>query len=126
MKCDLNCPATGSIFLGRFCCHNCSAARKYYVKESNKHLWNEEKGFFEEGKGCRLSRAEMPQECKEYDCHKKSFYICELKYSQLVWNEKWVKKKPVTLFVRGEVNEGHFDNLFEQMKKDIARFSKNE
>ena len=62
-QCDLNCPAGESVF---FCCAFCHKSKKHYIPESNKHLWTKT-GFWTPN-GCSLSRTEMPQECKEYDC----------------------------------------------------------
>ena len=79
-KCNLDCPA-GTDF--PFCCCHCACARKYFITDENKHLWDKKVGFWSD-KGCRLARKDMPQECKEYDCHDYE-WVVKVKWS----NNKW-------------------------------------
>ena len=51
------------------CCVNCQVSRRYFLNDSNKHLWTDTDGFWSES-GCKLSRDEMPDWCKDYDCRK--------------------------------------------------------
>lgn len=69
--CDLNCPVKKEVPI---CCQNCKESRKGYVTDSNKHLWTNGKGFWSKT-GCKLSRKDMPLECKTYDCRRHDFTI---------------------------------------------------
>lgn len=83
MKCDLDCPIPSSVFGRVYCCVGCAAAQVSHVTDENTDRWDIKTGFLGPN-GCRLSRDEMPQECKDYDCKNYRFYMC------LYWNgKKW-------------------------------------
>jgi len=144
-KCDLNCPAVNDVFIDGICCNNCYRTKKQYLTDQNRHLWVEwdgkpsdanqlvkgvlkirhtvEEGFYHPDKGCKLSREDMPAECRAYDCKNDMFYLCEFKYARLVWDgQKWTQVRPVTLFARGVILKGHIDSLFLKIRRDILRF----
>lgn len=78
MRCDLNCP-----YRKPHCCCGCQCGRQY-LKDVYPDKWSDENGFRSD-KGCRLSREEMPQECKGYDCKQYIFYST-VSYD----NGKWI------------------------------------
>jgi len=143
-KCDLNCPAINDFFIDGICCNNCYRTKKKYLTEKNKHLWTEwdgktksqkeradgiygirrsfREGFYDPDIGCRLSREDMPYECRVYDCKKDTFYVAELRYTHIKWNgEKWVQVKPIILFIRGVLLKNHLDHVFDRIKRDIKK-----
>lgn len=89
-KCDMNCPQVNGIKPKiAYCCIFCARARINYVKEFNRHLWSEDRGFLGEN-GCKLSRDEMPKECLEYDCKDKVWMVTNIYCSYLIWrDDKW-------------------------------------
>lgn len=79
-KCNLDCPVKTK---PPYCCQWCRISRLYFVNDNNKHLWNTTDGFWSEN-GCRLSRENMPKECKDYDCRKYRFV------TSMIWiSGKW-------------------------------------
>ena len=74
-ECKRNCPVDTN---PPPCCVACWRARKDFVNDTNRHLWSEERGFWKED-GCKLSREEMPIECKAYDCTKNKWLV------EIVW-----------------------------------------
>lgn len=89
--CDLNCPASGLVVS---CCKHCAISKNQYKNASNKHLWSDEKGFWATG-GCVLSKEEMPQECKDFDCRQHSWVVIRK------WIDGW---KDIEMY---EVPSGH-------------------
>lgn len=81
-KCNLDCPIKDE---RPYCCRNCREARAYYVTDANRHLWSDDDGFWSKN-GCRLSRDQMPQECKEYDCRAYTFIVVKC-WHHGKWNE---------------------------------------
>jgi len=80
--CDLNCPISNKNVV--YCCQSCRKARKSFITDANKHLWTADKGFLSK-KGCKLSRNNMPSECKTYDCRRYTFKV------NRVWADgKWI------------------------------------
>ena len=99
--CDLDCPVRplvayifkrtwdGSKWVDTFqapilrplgeCCSGCAVTRKDLVTEENKHLWDDWLGFRDVETGCRLSREDMPEECRKYDCKTRSTFILKMK-----------------------------------------------
>ena len=88
-RCDLNCPAHVSVTA---CCKHCGISKKQYKTESNKHLWSDN-GFWMQG-GCALSRDQMPQECKEFDCKNHSWVIIR-KWLNGKWEDTEMYEVPV-------------------------------
>ena len=103
--CDLNCPQYNGIGIAgnkSLCCKWCARARKYYVTEENKHLWDENDGFWSPD-GCRLTRDKMPKECLEYDCKNEVWMTTDIRCSYFIWKDgKWQAFPKI---------EGHFINL---------------
>jgi len=85
--CNLDCPISHKNN-GVYCCISCKKARKSFVTDANKHLWSNDKGFHS-NKGCRLSRENMPPECKSYDCRRYTFTI----------NRVWVDGKWMDTYI---------------------------
>ncbi len=81
-KCNLDCPIKRE-GAAPPCCGNCVESRCYFVTDDNRRLWDDKKGFWSKD-GCRLSRDEMPQECKDYDCRKHDWLV------RMIWRGKWV------------------------------------
>ncbi len=103
-KCNLDCPLKNSQYV---CCLNCYVARKNYITEQNKNLWNDKTGFLGEN-GCKLSREEMPDECKEYNC-KNYVHIIRRHWINNEWVDNKIVEVPCWKFpqkVRGITIEG--------------------
>jgi len=69
--CDLNCPAKHLIVS---CCKHCGISKGEYRTPSNEHLWTDDLGFWGPD-GCKLSRSEMPAECKQFDCKEHQWVV---------------------------------------------------
>lgn len=68
-----------------WCCKNCYKSKKQYITDTNKHLWTDDRGFWSPS-GCKLSRKDMPQECREYDCRKGDWLY------KVIWQgDKWIR-----------------------------------
>jgi hypothetical protein len=63
------------------CCIRCAVAKPWFLTEENEHLWTKERGFWDNG--CKLGRDKMPQECKDYDCHK---FLWDVR---MFWRDGW-------------------------------------
>ena len=81
-RCDLNCPVNITV---QFCCKNCNISKSHHVTDANTALWTEEYGFWSPT-GCRLGRADMPEECVEYDCRKYVFTV-ERRWNGTKWED---------------------------------------
>ena len=82
-KCEMDCPAKTRDTKSP-CCKNCGNSRLFFVIDGNKLLCDKDNGFWSK-EGCRLSREDMPDECKEYDC-RKAFWLVR-KY----WSGEWIE-----------------------------------
>ena len=122
-KCDLKCPQVpGHVPMIARCCVWCARARKGYVTSDNKDLWDERTGFLGE-KGCRLSREQMPAECKSYDCKTIAWMVCSIKYAPLVWDgETWKQLQCIEGFFVGMLNKT--DELLIAIKDNIEKCNK--
>lgn len=89
-KCNQECPTViTSPSDAPYCCHACNVSRKSSVNQSNSSLWTPERGFWGES-GCKLSRADMPDECKSYDCRDDVFYSFHFVFAPVIWHQgKW-------------------------------------
>ncbi|KKM22424.1 hypothetical protein LCGC14_1625460 [marine sediment metagenome] len=106
--CNMQCPP----FWGEvaYCCKWCNPARASHVADENRHLWTEDKGFWNPT-GCLLKREDMPQECREYDCHEDRFIVWKCSVMRMRWedgkwiatrsreDEGWVNEKQPELFI---------------------------
>lgn len=81
-KCDLDCPIKPSGGFIPICCQNCKESRRDFVTDTNRHLWTDNRGFHSP-EGCRLSREDMPLECKIYDCRRHTFKVIR------IWAGQW-------------------------------------
>lgn len=81
-ECDLDCPISPKD--GKpYCCGKCYRSRKYFITDSNRHLWTDNHGFWSET-GCRLKREDMPEECRRYNCRDYTF-IGIFRYTDGKW-----------------------------------------
>ena len=86
------------------------------MTEENKHLWTEGSGFLGES-GCRLSREDMPKECREYTCKNEMWYTIYLHYTPLWWNgERWEPLQAIEGWFTGPM--AHMDQLLEVIDKN--------
>ena len=85
MKCNLNCPFPAvtekALRNIKFCYTKCDESRKCHLEKHPdlEKQWSDEDGFASKD-GCRLTRKEMPKDCKEYDCHDFDFFF------QVLWD----------------------------------------
>ena len=78
-QCEDKCPRMNlevNYFNRTRCCCGCKSSRKLFsaLHPELKSFWTEEYGYWCEY-GCKLSRKQMPEECKGFDCHNKVYYI---------------------------------------------------
>jgi hypothetical protein len=105
--CDLNCPPfqNNTESSVPYCCRHCVTARHVFVNDANRSLWDKSVGFWSEA-GCRLDRADMPVECRQYNCHDDEFVQWEFHFRRIIWDGTgW--NGPVG----SNVGSAHIDNL---------------
>lgn len=84
--CDLDCPVEKENNLP-FCCKGCAVSKRKYLTEDLRAYWGENHGFWSKN-GCRLPRDKRPQECRDYDCRKYTFYtLTEKRWCGGRWHE---------------------------------------
>lgn len=113
--CDFNCPVVKDQHITAFCCRYCNPSHKNVITESNQHLWTE-KGFLGE-EGCKLSRDEMPDECKNYDCRQELFFLCQMQFTVVGWKDsQWRPMAECSLAKVGELSKQSIERLINVMK----------
>lgn len=113
-KCDLDCPGGKPDKEPPPCCRLCYESRKRFVTEENKTLWSDTFGFWSP-EGCRLSRENMPDICRDFDCRK---YIWNREY---FWVGQWCPAR-IRFIPAGEelVLVGIGERLWKKQLKDVA------
>lgn len=106
--CNMECPPFWDEVA--YCCKWCNPARASHLTDENRHLWTEDKGFWNPT-GCKLAREDMPLECREYDCHADGFILYKCSVMHMRWeadkwiatrsqeDEGWVNEKQPELFI---------------------------
>ena len=123
--CNFNCPVIPGLgVLEAFCCKFCRTSRRSWLSKKNEHLWTDDKGFLGEN-GCKLEREDMPPECRQYDCRKKAFYLCQVHFGYVTWDgEKWAHSELKRDMMVGGLNEEAISLISKEVEKRLGNYSR--
>ena len=120
--CDMRCrniPGIGE-FKG-VCCQFCRTARRHYLNASNQHLWTDDRGFLGD-EGCRLTRDQVPIECRQFDCKRRTFYTCVVQYAESTYDgDRWIRSPITQEMVVGWVGENTTKLLASEIYQRLER-----